>query len=158
MTVGAEVILTDLDEQLDLCTLNAERNESIVKASCGNVTVLELDWTQPLSEEILHTLPLDVVLCSDIAWHVVTEHVETQWIKALDQLCGQHTIVIHIYEPRGADESHLMYLAKDIFNVQKIDDRHLDYSRLNRMFYPLVLHVLSKNKKRLEIFKHLLED
>ena len=145
-TAGADVILTDLRGQLHHCAQSAEGNESVVRQSGGSVTIMELDWTEPLTDEVLRALPVDVILCSDITFHVVMEHTTAEWINTLEQLYAQHTIVIHMYAPRGSGEAGVMECAKEVFQVEKIDDSFLDYEAGNfeysKKFGPYALHIL----------------
>ena len=155
---GADVILTDIACQLDLCAKNIAANGEIIKKKGGKATVAELDWTKPLPEGILEAQPFDVILCSDVLSHVVVSEMEAEFLKTLDNLCGQHTVVLHVYEPRleliineyGAgllwhSELDIIKSAKNIFEVvDQVDNVIPDTYRL---------HLLCKDASKLGAFE-----
>ena len=113
--------------------------------------------TKPLSESICKAQPFDVILCSDVLWHVVLNRIEAKFLETLDNLCGQHTVMLHVYEPRW-ELSFIMFTeyvedlkrdreldvikrAKDIFEVvDQVEDVVPDAYRL---------HLLCKDASKL---------
>ena len=127
--------MTDLTCQLDLCATNIEANNEILSKKGGKAAVAELDWTKPLSESIRKAQPFDVILCSDVLWHVVVDITEAEFLKTLDNLCGQHTVMLHTYEPRLE------------FNIITENGENLVWDR-SKMLFPIHIASTSFAKMR----------
>lgn len=128
--LGARVVLTDVEETVELIEENIENNEKVLKSSNGEATAETLDWTNE-SDRTRFQPPYDYVLAADT---VYSEEAVVPFLKTVYFLAGLNTVVVFAHPaPREPKASELFWsLVDNYFDVKKV--RHFVSSK--KLFQP----------------------
>uniref|UniRef100_A0A0N5ASU4 Leuk-A4-hydro_C domain-containing protein n=1 Tax=Syphacia muris TaxID=451379 RepID=A0A0N5ASU4_9BILA len=121
-TCGAEVVATDLEPRLHLIQKNVCVNEKTIQLGGGKVTVKELDWSKPYSENDVY----DEIFIIDLVYYIqgVYNLVETlRRIRCNRILCAYE--IRDIGEPEKAQKL-FMDLMLSTYIVKEISKDDLD--------------------------------
>jgi len=132
--LGANVILTDMNDRLRLLQKNVDENVCAL-SKIGSAQVLELNWGDTLDDEFIDPLP-DFVFASDVIYN---EDAVSQLLHTLRELTGPTTTVLISGELRNVMEAFFK-IALDDFSVGRLQesDLHPDYCSPRVAVYVLV--------------------
>ncbi|KAI8050863.1 putative methyltransferase-domain-containing protein [Syncephalis plumigaleata] len=95
-----QVILTDKSELLPLMERNIAINPSISPSEC-QVTAMVMDWTDESVPSSLESMPIDVILLSDLLFDIT---LYDPLLDTLNRLASQNTEIILAFERRQFDQ------------------------------------------------------
>ncbi|KAM4543198.1 protein N-lysine methyltransferase METTL21D [Odontesthes bonariensis] len=116
-TLGAQVIVTDLEDLQSLLTVNIEENQALI--SSGSITAKVLKWGDDVSE---FSPPPHYILMADCIYY---EQSIVPLVESLKLLSGPETCIICCYEQRteGVNpevERQFFDLLQQHFSCEKI--------------------------------------
>uniref|UniRef100_A0A3Q4GEP0 Valosin containing protein lysine (K) methyltransferase n=1 Tax=Neolamprologus brichardi TaxID=32507 RepID=A0A3Q4GEP0_NEOBR len=91
-TLGAQVIVTDLEDLQTLLKMNIHENQALINS--GSITAKVLKWGEDVSEFLPHP---DYVLMADCIYY---EQSIVPLVESLKLLCGPKTCIVCCYEQR----------------------------------------------------------
>ncbi|KAL1826986.1 hypothetical protein ACET3Z_005398 [Daucus carota] len=133
--LGAQVVLTDMQDRLKLLKKNVEEN--LYGNVRGSATVIELTWGDKPDPKLNNPSP-DFVLGSDV---IYSEEAVIDLIETLVELCGPQTTIILAGELRNdAILEYFLEAALKVFVVGRIGQSqwHPDYCSSRVVMYVLV--------------------
>ncbi|CAH2327895.1 Hypothetical predicted protein [Pelobates cultripes] len=120
-SLGANVILTDLEELQDLMKMNIDRNADLITGSCQAKV---LKWGEDVTEFMP---PSNYILMADCIYY---EESLRPLVKTLKDLASPETCILCCYEQRTTGknpeiERLFFELMKDNFEIEKVPlDKH----------------------------------
>jgi len=141
--LGANVIMTDQEAQVQLIRSSIQKNASILKAT---PSAHELLWGEPLDSKIFKA-PFDIVVASECIYY---EDLVEPLYKTLLDLTDENSQVFVSYEPHNPDGVDLFLKTVGRgFNFHPVSEETLDPNfRSNR------IKVLVMTRKKNEIGPH----
>eukprot|EP00903_Cladosiphon_okamuranus_P006221 g6112.t2 len=85
-----EVVITDLESHVDICTSNVARDAATGAQGLCAVRVEAYDWSGEVPDS-LGAVPFDVILGTDVAYY---EHLYAPFVQALERTAGPDTLVL----------------------------------------------------------------
>eukprot|EP00752_Nemacystus_decipiens_P012900 g11419.t1 len=85
-----EVIITDLESHVDICTGNVSRDAATGAQGLCSVRVEAYNWSGEVPDS-LGAVPFDIILGTDVAYY---EHLYTPFVQALERTAGPETLVL----------------------------------------------------------------
>lgn len=141
--LGGSVMLTDLEENLNLLKHNVNKNQDLRL----NVEAAVLEWgDSDMIKDLLARMKIDVVLVADCVYY---EESLDSLVRTMSELSGPQTNVLVSYEDRDSEEKIRLQkkfsdLMKAEFTCEEVeaDQQHPDYTAPD-------IHILVYRKKEL---------
>ncbi|XP_041827922.1 protein-lysine methyltransferase METTL21D [Melanotaenia boesemani] len=138
-TLGAQVIVTDLEDLQNLLKVNIQENQTLI--SSGSITAKVLKWGDDVSEFLP---PPHYILMADCIYY---EQSIVPLVESLKLLSGPETCIICCYEQRTegvnpAVERKFFELLQQTFNCERIPSEKQDPE-----FSSPDIHILHIRKK-----------
>ncbi|XP_013383912.1 protein-lysine methyltransferase METTL21D-like [Lingula anatina] len=118
--LGANSIITDLEDFVPLMALNIRVNQALIT---GSATARELRW----GTDVTDYQPPDYILIADCVYY---EEAVGPLVQTITDLCDDHTVVICSYEERTTGnkpelQKKFFELVEKVFRVEEIPlERH----------------------------------
>jgi protein N-lysine methyltransferase METTL21D len=114
--LGGNVLITDLEENLELLTFNVDKNTPVFSLH-GSVEVKPLSWSKQSAAALLTQQHFDVILLSDCVYY---EESLEPLIQTLEVLCDNDSVEVLIAQELRESKRQLKLFKEFLSKLSKI--------------------------------------